>query len=316
MVSKPDRITLQDALNGQFEKSRKQTEEASMELVSDLKALFSSLEGRELVVAFIERIQRDAAARVNFSDDDDFYTITTDDLDYIRNLVRNGLQQFISFFILDEHREFVVRCHARGISTTRAVTMLINEDEAINRLAYDDALGPKLLQDILVRRMSYLKPGSARWPEAKYGDLWREARATHKQRLTDMPLTSPTEQAALLVKHAERINDALDNKDHTVKDLQILTNALTKTVESLQKVSTVEAQAPVDLSAPRLVAVLERLTIALGAPEQLELTGDTDALVDGLERLVLTLKSSDHKAIAAKAESVPADPDTEDSDSD
>ena len=316
MANKHDRITLQDALNGQFEKSRKQTEEASMELVSDLKALFSSLEGRELVVAFIERIQRDAAARVNFSDDDDFCTITTDDLDYIRNLVRDGLQQFISFFILDEHREFVVRCHARGISTTRAVTMLINEDEAINRLAYDDALGPKLLQDILVRRMSYLKPGSARWPEAKYGSIWNEERALHKQMISDMPLTSPVEQAALLVKQVERINAELDKQDHTVKDLQILTNALTKTVESLQKVSAVEAQAPVDLSAPRLVAVLERLTIALGAPEQLELTGDTDAFVDGLERLVLTLKSSDHKAIAAKAESVPADPDTEDSDSD
>ena len=76
MASKRDRITLQDALRGRFESPRKRSEEASTELGSDLKALFSSLEGRELVVAFIERIQRDAAERVNLSVDADFHTIT------------------------------------------------------------------------------------------------------------------------------------------------------------------------------------------------------------------------------------------------
>lgn len=314
MASKKDRITLQDALNGQFEKSRKQTEEAATEMVSDLKSYIASLEGRELVDAFIKRIQRNAAERVNFSIDSDFYGITVDDLDYIRDVVRDGLQQFISFFILDEHREFVVRCHARGVSTTKAVTDLISEDDALNRLAYDDALGLKQLRNILVHRMSYLKPGTARWPEAKYGDLWRETRAVHKQMISDMPLTSPKEQAAVLVKQIERINAALNNQDHTVKDLQILTNSLTKTIESLQKLSAVESQAPIDLSAPRLVAVLERLTLALGTAEPLELTGDTHSLIEGLERLVFALKSSDHAAIAGEVENDPSD--TEDDDSD
>ncbi len=315
MASKRDRITLQDALNGQFEKSKKQTEKGATELVSDLKALFSSLEGREFVDAFIARIQRDAAERVNFSDDADFYAITVDDLDYIRNLVRDGLQQFISFFILDEHREFVVRCHARGISTTKAVSDLISEDDVMNRLAYDDALGVKRLRDVLVHRMSYLKPGSARWPEAKYGSIWNEERALHKQMISDMPLTSPVERAALLVKHAERINEELRKENYTVKDLQILTNSLIKTMESLQKVSAVEKQVVVDASVPKVMAVLERLTLALSAPEPLEITGDTDSLIEGLERLTLALKSSDHTAIAGETECVPADPDTEDDDS-
>ncbi len=59
----------------------------------------------------------------------------------------------------------------------------------------------------------------------------------------------------------------------------MLTNSLTKTLESLQKLSAVEQQAPANLSAPQLVAVLERLTLALDAPEQLALSGDTDTLV-------------------------------------
>lgn len=313
MASEKDRITLQDALHGRFEKSKKQTKAAARELVSDLKTLLSSLEGRELVVAFVARIQRDAAERVNLSVDADFHAITVDDLDYIRGLVRDGLKQFISFFILDEHREFIVRCHARGISTTKAVTDLISEDEAMNRLAYDDALGPRLLRDVLVRRLSYLKPGSARWPEAKYGAIWNEARAAHKQMIRDIPLTSPAERAALLVKHAGRINDKLDSENHTVKDLQILTNSLTKTIESLHKVSVVESQGTADVSAPKLMAVLERLTLALDAPDQLALSGDTDALIAGLERLAHALKSSDQKAIAGEVEDVPAD--TEDDDS-
>lgn len=316
MASKKDRITLQDALKGRFDQSKKQTEKAATELVSDLKALLSSLEGRELVDAFIARIQRDAAERVNFSDDDDFYAITVDDLDYIRNLVRDGLQQFISFFILDEHREFVVRCHARGISTTKAVSDLISEDDVMNRLAHEDALGVKRLRDVLVHRMSYLKPGSARWPEAKYGAIWNEERALHKQMICDMPLTSPVEQAALLVKQAERINETLERENHTVNDLQILTNSLTKTVESLQKVSTVEKQVAVDTSVPKVMAVLERLTLALETPGQrIALPGDTDSLIEGLERLTLALKSSDHEAIAGEVEDVASDTGTEDDNS-
>ena len=307
MVSEKSRITLQDALQGHFEKSKKQSEEASRELISDLKVLFNSLKGRELVDAFIERLQRDAAERVNLSVDADFQTITVNDLDYIRDVIRDGLKMFISYFILDEHREFVVRCHAQGISTTQAATELIGKDEVMRRLAHDDALGRKLLRDILVHRMSYLKPGTARWPEEKYGAIWNEARAAYKQMISDMPLTSPVEQAALLVRHADRINDELEDDNHTVKDLQILTNSLTKTIEGLQKVSAVESRGSTDLSGPQLVAVLERLTLALETPEQLSLSTDTNALVGVLERFTLALKSQKHKAIAGEVESHPTD---------
>lgn len=63
----------------------------------------------------------------------------------------------------------------------------------------------------------------------------------------------------------------------------------------------VEEEAPANLSAPQLVAVLERLTLALDAPEQLALSGDTDALVSVLEQLTLALKTSDQKALGEGA---------------
>jgi len=160
----------------------------------------------------------------------------------------------------------------------------------------------KIVQTIVIHRLSYLKPGTARWPEKKYGSVWREARDAYKQMINDMPLTSPMEQAAMLVKHVNRINYALENDSYTVKDLQILTNSLTKTIESLRKVSVVEEQAPANLSAPQLVAVLERLTLALDVPEQLALSGDTDALVSVLEQLTFALKASGQKALGEGSE--------------
>ena len=45
------------------------------------------------------------------------------------------------------------------------------------------------------------------------------------------------------------------------------------------------------------IVVLERLTLALDAPEQLVLGGDTDTLVSVLEQLTLALKTSGQKAL-------------------
>ena len=65
---------------------------------------------------------------------------------------------------------------------------------------------------------------------------------------------------------------------------------------------SLEEQAPASLSAPQLVAVLERLTLALDAPEQLALSGNTDTLVSVLEQLTLALKTSGQKALGEGSE--------------
>ncbi len=61
-------------------------------------------------------------------------------------------------------------------------------------------MGTQGLRDALIPRVAYLKPGSARWPEKKYGVVWREAREAYKQTVSDIPLTSKEEQMALLAK--------------------------------------------------------------------------------------------------------------------
>ena len=162
----------------------------------------------------------------------------------------------------------------------------------MGRLAEDDALDMSGLRSQLIHRMSYLKPGTARWPEKKYGGVWREARDSYKQMVRDFPLTSLGEQVMILVEHVNRINLKLKDDRYDVKDFQMLTDSLMKTIEGLQKVSAVEEQTPANLSAPQLVAVLERLTLALDTPEQVALSEDADALVSVLERLTLALKTS------------------------
>ena len=94
------------------------------------------------------------------------------------------------------------------------------------------------LREMLIPRLAYLKPGSARWPEKKYGAVWRETREAYKWAMRDIPFTSQVEQVALLAKQADRINEALETGGHSVEDVQVLTNSLIKTVESLRKLET------------------------------------------------------------------------------
>ena len=291
-------------------------EEAYWEFQAELQKLFDTLTGDDLLLSVMERVHRFVCEEYGWSIDMDFDGTAIDEIEGAGERISEILTGRISGFITDEHRSFIVRHHARGLATADAVSALIQEDRTMNRLAEKDAIGEKELHDLLLPRFAYLKPGAARWPEKKYGDLWRETREKYKQELNEILLTSPVEQIALLAKHAGRISSALDKKEYSVQEFQSLTNSLVKTLESLQKLSAIEKQAAADASVPKVMAVLERLTLALEAPGQgIALPGDTDSLIEGLERLVLALKSSDHKRIAGETESVPADSDTEDDDS-
>ena len=284
--------------------------ENTLKVRSDLKHLFDTLKGDELLEAVIERLQRYAieelheSERANFRQYKRLHILGT-----IRETISEELTGWISHFISDAHREFIVHCHARGLPTAEAVSTLVQEDQTLSRLAQPDVMGTSTLRRVLVTRLAYLKPGTARWPEKKYGTLWREAREQHKRDIRDSPLTSPMEQRAVLAKHVDYINELLYDKNHDVKDVQALTDSLIKTVEVLQKLAAIEQQVPANDSRTQLVAVLERLTLALDTPEQFALAGDTEPLLEVLERLTLALKSSDQKAITGKTESVPTDTD-------
>ena len=300
MATKKQKASLQDMLR------RDLMGKGTAELDSDLRALFKTLEGDELLEAVIARVQRYAVEASGKTVDRDFSRLDSYEADEIKEHIRHKLARPILTFISDEHREFVVRRHARGLSTSDAVSALIVADKTMNRLAQDDAVGMDTVKKLLTHRLAYLKPGSARWPEQKYGSVWREEREQHRQVISDIPFTSPVEQVALLAKHAERINSELDNQTHSVQDLQLLTNSLTKTMETLRKLSAVEEPMPVNLSGPQLVAVLERLTLALKAPEQISIGGEAAELVGVLEQLTLALKAPEPMADGNEVKALPA----------
>ena len=309
MAAKRTKITLRDVLQGDL------PEKGQPELWSDVKALINTLKGRERVEGVIERVQRYALEAVGVTVRRDCGDLNQDEVDEIEDeaieierTIREELRLCVTRFISDSHREFVVRCHARGLSTSDAVWELMESDEIINRLAQDDAMGWKGLKETLVHRLSYLKPGTARWPEAKYGALWRETREQHRQAVSDIPFTSPVEQIAVLAKHADRINSELETKTHSAKDLQLLTNSLTKTMESLRRLSVAEQPIPVNLSGTQIVGVLERLTLALKAPGKQMIGGEAQELVSVLERLTLALRAPGQKVIGNGAKSLPAEP--------
>lgn len=279
------------------------------EVKADFNLFFDLLDDEESVTEAINaRVNSDVAKAPDERAAPDFSWLESGENREITVDMRNELQQYLSSFISDEHRAFIVRCHARGFSTSDAVKELISTDEMLQRLAQKHVLGEPQLRAFLIPRLAYLKPGSARWPEAKYGATWREAREAHKQTLRDIRFTSQEEQAALLAKQVDRINSELERGGHSLAEMQLLTNILIKTVESLRKLSVVaDQQIPVNLSAPQLIGVLERLTLALKAPAQNTIGGETQELVGVLERLTLALKAPEQRADGNRAKALPAE---------
>ena len=279
--------------------------EGQAELETDIRKLCETLSGYELADAVIARVQRFAVESLGKNSDSDFEDMSEDDTYAIQKIIRKELESYISSFILDEYREFVVRAHARGSSTSVAVMELMSAEKTMARLAQDDAMGFDGLRKELILRMSYLKPGTVRWPEKKYGAVWREAREEYKQAISDIPLTSTVEHIALLSKLVERINRKLENQHHDLEGFQFLANMLTETLKSVRELTVVEEPVPTSMSAPQLVAVLERLTFALRSPDQKAIGGDAEQLVEVLERLALALKTPEQKTGGNGANALP-----------
>ncbi len=257
---------------------------------ANLNQLFTTLDGKELLDAVINSTQRYAVELCEETMDRDFYDIECETLEIIRKIIRDELSEAIAHFISDTHREAIVRYHARGFSTTEAVATLILEDGIMKRLSQRDAIGKKKLKELLIPRLAYLKPGSTRWPEKKYGAVWQEERQLYIQEISNTPFSTPAERIALLANHAERVNHTLKSKQHSVNDLQVLTESLTRTLESLEKLSPTDQQASPNLLTPQLAGLLERFTVALEAFQKIAHSSDTNTIVEVVERLTLALQ--------------------------
>ncbi len=272
----------------------------------NLNALFTTLEGDELVESVIHNVHRYVFKLFGWTTDTGFDNIYSDDVKMLHDTVCEELTEVVARFISDEHRKAIVRYHARGLSTTEAIATLINENSIMNRLAQPDALGEKKLKELLIPRLAYLKPGTTRWPEKKYGAVWREERQQYIQEISNTSFSTPAERIALLAKHAERVNHTLNNKEHSVNDLQSLTQSLTKTLESLEKLSPADQQAFANvLPAPQLPSVLKQFTVALEAFQQIASGGDPNAIVQVMEKFTLAMQPpSQQNVITGETEEI------------
>ena len=158
-------------------------------------------------------------------------------IEIIQHIVSEILTKYLSCFFVENIYKGVVENHAHGCPTTEAVNKMIEENPAMRRLALEDAIGIKKLRRALVQRLAYLKPGHPRWPEHKYGEVWRNARRRRVHDTENLPLSSTAEQASVLVENVKRMQSALENEDISPRDIQLITNSITRTIQALNKIT-------------------------------------------------------------------------------
>ena len=84
------------------------------ELTAEVSQLIVALSGYELVDAVIERVYRYAVEDYDRYVTQGVNARDPDLIDGFHALIRNELTGYLSQFITDSHREFIVRAHARG----------------------------------------------------------------------------------------------------------------------------------------------------------------------------------------------------------
>jgi len=152
--------------------------------------------------------------------------------------------------ITDVHREFIVICHARGLKTETALLEMVDYFEEFAYLRQYIQVGQKSMGGVQVevpeptdklselfkvwkRAFSYLRPTHSRWPDQKYGALWRDTKAAYTQaRMLEFSGTKEAVIAGLAeaVDKAQKLvaSSTALNFDKHVKALVSLSTALHK----------------------------------------------------------------------------------------
>ena len=128
MATEKPNIALQNALSDDV------PEDGAVELRSEIRTMFDTLVGADLVEAVVARVQRHALELYR-----DLYREEPDlgyggDLKVIKDEIHKELGRWVSRFISDEHRKFIIRCHAQGMPSSAAVWELMVKDKIINDL--------------------------------------------------------------------------------------------------------------------------------------------------------------------------------------
>lgn len=260
-------------------------------LASEVKLLLKSKTDTDLATSLVECLHK----YVTCWQSKGFISIYTKN-DFINEQVLN----LTSIILTDDIREYIVIRHAHGYTTAKAVDELIEENSLISSVISIEGLKVDEFRAFLIHRLSYLKPGSARFPTKKYGEIWDRTREAYKHAIQDMPLTTTVEQVTALGQSAQRLMNEIDecNSYHT-KDLVSLTNALAKTVETIHKVTPQEVS-PFDHLSPQMIVVLEQISVEIEKQQVLPDNVDAITLAALLEGIAVQLKShQEQKAISA-----------------
>lgn len=150
--------------------------------------------------------------------------------------INKELLSLVSSFIDDDIRKFFVRGHAWGNSTAKMVDELRGADPAIYHISKIEELDSNRFRSLLIQRCAYLKPSCSRFPK-KFIPVWEAARAEYKESVKDLPLSSPQEQHASLLKEIDRIELNLDRGDLTVEQSMKLVNIKSQIIQKMNKLS-------------------------------------------------------------------------------
>ena len=118
--------------------------------------------------------------------------------------------------LTDDFRRLVIRYHAQGLSTTKAIESILL-DESMEHVTPFWVFGQSIvcgyqnIKSFLVSRVSYLKPTHPRWPEKKFGDFWGSERAGYVDQIKNIPLTHPAEQLKKLSEHYADLETEYEN---------------------------------------------------------------------------------------------------------
>ena len=121
----------------------------------------------------------------------------------------------LSLCLTDGLRRLVIGYHARGLSTSQAIEMILFDTEMEDVTPFwlfQDAnvCGYRNIHSFLVSRLSYLKPSHPRFPQ-KYAQDWRTERERYVDAIQEIPLTQPQEQLQRLSEHYTELETAYQN---------------------------------------------------------------------------------------------------------
>ena len=169
--------------------------------------------------------------------------------------------------LTDDFKKLVIRYHARGYSTTKAINLILGDDTFMQVTPFwclsKLGCGYENIKKFLVGRMSYLKPQHPRFPHKKFGAYWESERADYVDRIKNIPLSHPNEQLLKLSVHYSILEQEYSLLAISIEDKERIHKLMMETISAIHTI-TGNMSIP---EAPSRQAIPEKQPPALEAPK-------------------------------------------------